>query len=162
MTSPNESSSSSPRKLVPQQELTADPNYVNPEEKLSGNAIDDYSRAMKKIVFSDDMKHLPYVPCARGALMYGIASGLGIGMIRYMAGGVRKAGNYAVGTFVFVALTSWKLCRSDREEDMATQRMIAEKYPERNARYAKSRYEAALAAKREEELKMKGEETKAG
>ena len=45
------------------------------------------------------------------------------------------------------------ICRRDRAEELRTMRMIVDKYPERNARAVKERYEAALAAKREDSSK---------
>jgi len=78
-------------------------------------------------------------------LMYGIASGTGIGALRFLNSGPKIAANWAVGTFVFVSCMSWMVCRRNRAEELSTMQMIIDKYPERHARYAKEQYQAARA-----------------
>ena len=75
---------------------------------------------------SQSAKHVTELPCARNALLAGIVSGAGMGVIRGMAAGKRScefaclcqystrffegpmiAGNWAVGTFALISLGSW-------------------------------------------------------
>jgi cytochrome c oxidase assembly protein subunit 20 len=53
------------------------------------------------------VKHISDIPCARGALMSGIASGAGIGVMRGLSAGVLLAGHWAIATFAVVSLGSW-------------------------------------------------------
>ncbi|KDQ09905.1 hypothetical protein BOTBODRAFT_36720, partial [Botryobasidium botryosum FD-172 SS1] len=104
-----------------------------------------WTEAVKKIQPVDDFRNLPQVPCARESLMYGIASAAGIGAIRFLNGGPRVAANWAVGTFVFISIASWEVCRRARDREQQTMRMIVEKYPQRNIRVAMQKAEEARA-----------------
>ncbi|KAG8862415.1 hypothetical protein FRB96_001485 [Tulasnella sp. 330] len=117
------------------------------QEKLTGNLSQDLPNAFKQVNVVEDFKRLPEIPCARNALMYGIASGSGIGCVRFMSAGPKRAANWAVGTFVFVSSVAWTICRRDRAKENQTMQAIIQQYPERHARVAKERALAAKAAK---------------
>lgn len=53
------------------------------------------------------VKNISDIPCARGALMSGIASGAGIGVMRGLSAGVLLAGHWAIATFAVVSIGSW-------------------------------------------------------
>ncbi|CAB3987465.1 cytochrome c oxidase 20 homolog [Paramuricea clavata] len=51
------------------------------------------------------------IPCARESLILGISSGLLVGAAVFLKTKVvRKACDYAVGTFAVLSLTSWEIC----------------------------------------------------
>ncbi|KAF8879091.1 hypothetical protein CPB84DRAFT_318580 [Gymnopilus junonius] len=55
----------------------------------------------------ESAKHVSDLPCARNALLAGIASGAGMGVIRGMTAGPMMAGHWAMGTFALISLGSW-------------------------------------------------------
>ncbi|KAG9026024.1 hypothetical protein FS837_004750 [Tulasnella sp. UAMH 9824] len=112
----------------------------------SGPSLQDYSKALKQVSVVDDFKRLPEIPCARNSLMYGIASGAGIGALRYLNAGPKPAANWAMGAFVFISCTSWAVCRRERAQELEVMQTMQRQYPERHARAAK---EKALGRKAE-------------
>ncbi|XP_028409711.1 cytochrome c oxidase assembly protein COX20, mitochondrial-like isoform X1 [Dendronephthya gigantea] len=55
------------------------------------------------------------IPCARESLLFGISSGLVIGSAVFIKTKiVRKACDYAVGTFAVLSFTSWEICSYQR------------------------------------------------
>ncbi|KAG9035612.1 hypothetical protein FRB95_011018 [Tulasnella sp. JGI-2019a] len=116
------------------------------QEKLTGNLSEDLPKALKQVNVVEDFERLPQIPCARNALMYGIASGAGIGCVRFMSAGPKRAANWAVGTFVFVSSVAWTICRRERAKENQTMQAIIQTYPERHARVARERALAAKAA----------------
>lgn len=111
-----------------------------------GHTLHDYSKALKQVSVVDDFKRLPEIPCARNSLMYGIASGAGIGALRYLNAGPKAAANWAMGAFVFISCTSWAVCRRERAQELEVMQTMQRQYPERHARAVKER---ALARKTE-------------
>ncbi|KAF4617354.1 hypothetical protein D9613_005824 [Agrocybe pediades] len=57
----------------------------------------------------ESAKHVSDLPCARNALLAGIASGTGMGFIRGLTAGPMMAGHWAMGTFVLISLGSWQV-----------------------------------------------------
>ncbi|OJT09424.1 hypothetical protein TRAPUB_14087 [Trametes pubescens] len=108
-------SGSSPKRIVHQVETT-------------GSYWGDLKEAFKRVSVRDDLAHINEIPCARNSLLSGIASGVGIGVIRGMSAsaylcsflsflaavrlngrvtGVLVASNWAVGSFMLISLGSW-------------------------------------------------------
>jgi len=84
-----------------------------PRQILStGNRWTDFKLAVQRISLWDDLTHLGEVPCARKSLLSGIASGVGIGVIRGINVGPFVASNWAIGTFLVVSVGTWQVCRS--------------------------------------------------
>ncbi|KAG6891519.1 hypothetical protein C0992_005053 [Termitomyces sp. T32_za158] len=92
--------------------------------------------------------HIGDVPCARNSLLGGIASGLGIGIVRamsacasYLVG--RKvfqteissaafvAGNWACATFVVISLGSFQICQNKLAKERESVTRIIESMPRR-------------------------------
>jgi cytochrome c oxidase assembly protein subunit 20 len=86
------------------------------------------------------------VPCARQSLLTGIASGAGIGAIRWLSAGAFVASNWAVGTFVVVSIGTWHICQKNLEtEHRKIQKVLVEHIPKRFAK--KQQEDVASAAK---------------
>ncbi|KAI0754710.1 hypothetical protein C8Q80DRAFT_1140492 [Daedaleopsis nitida] len=93
--SSSSSSSSSPTKRIVYQVET------------TGSIWGDVKEAFKRISPRDDLNRINEIPCARGSLLSGIASGVGIGVIRGMSSSVFVASNWAMGTFMLISLGTW-------------------------------------------------------
>ncbi|KZT32890.1 hypothetical protein SISSUDRAFT_973838, partial [Sistotremastrum suecicum HHB10207 ss-3] len=77
------------------------------------------------------LSNIGQIPCARSSLMSGIASGVAIGFIRGMTTTPFAAANWAVGTFAFVSLGTWEVCRASLRSEMAKIQAIKEEIPKR-------------------------------
>ncbi|KAJ6452552.1 hypothetical protein C8R47DRAFT_998069 [Mycena vitilis] len=75
--------------------------------------------------------HIGEVPCGRNSLLSGIASGVGIGFIRGISAKPIVAGNWAVGTFVLVSISSWWMCTKKIEDQQQLTRKAIENLPKR-------------------------------
>ncbi|KIO16233.1 hypothetical protein M407DRAFT_34114 [Tulasnella calospora MUT 4182] len=137
----------SPDSLLDNLAKTAEDASGKPNSSIPSNpSLQDYSKALKQVSVVDDFKRLPEIPCARNSLMYGIASGAGIGALRYLNAGPKAAANWAMGAFVFISCTSWAVCRRERGQELEVMQTMQRQYPERHARAAK---EKALARQAE-------------
>ncbi|KAJ1919316.1 hypothetical protein H4219_002078 [Mycoemilia scoparia] len=68
----------------------------------------------------DGFKNVAKLPCAREGLMYGIGTGFVAGVLRFIQkGNVMSAGNWAVGTFVAVAIIGKEACHFQRRHQHA-------------------------------------------
>ncbi|KIM46829.1 hypothetical protein M413DRAFT_440405 [Hebeloma cylindrosporum] len=76
-------------------------------------------------------KHVTELPCARNALLAGIVSGAGMGVIRGMAAGPLMAGNWAVGTFALISLGSWHICQKQFADERRKLAQVIEAMPKR-------------------------------
>ncbi|TCD64511.1 hypothetical protein EIP91_004007 [Steccherinum ochraceum] len=85
----------------------------------------------KNISIVDDFLKIGEIPCARGSLLNGIASGFGIGVIRGMSTPIMVASNWAVGTFVVISLGSWTICRNNMENERRRVQQVVEQMPKR-------------------------------
>ncbi|KAI0699919.1 hypothetical protein C8T65DRAFT_658584 [Cerioporus squamosus] len=116
--SPTSESSPSPSKrLVYQVETT-------------GSPWGDVKEAFKRIS-SDDLNKINEIPCARNSLLSGIASGVGIGVIRGLSSSAFVASNWAMGTFVLISLGSWTICQRNRAEERRRIQQVVEAIPKR-------------------------------
>ncbi|RPD62670.1 hypothetical protein L226DRAFT_532338 [Lentinus tigrinus ALCF2SS1-7] len=114
---PSSSSPSPSKRMVYQVETT-------------GSRWGDVKEAFKRIS-SDDMNRINEIPCARNSLLSGIASGVGIGVIRGMSSSVFVASNWAMGTFVLISLGSWTICQRNRMEERRRMQQVVEAIPKR-------------------------------
>ncbi|KAF8349539.1 hypothetical protein F5887DRAFT_878165 [Amanita rubescens] len=106
----------------------ADPNESNATvlpsrvPQPSGNLAQDVWQSVK---------HISDIPCARGALMSGIASGAGIGVMRGLSASVLLAGHWAIATFAVVSIGSWHICQARMANERRTVTKIMESAPRR-------------------------------
>ncbi|KAI0822050.1 hypothetical protein BC628DRAFT_1392128 [Trametes gibbosa] len=112
-------SSSSPKRIVYQVETT-------------GSYWSDFKEAVKRISVRDDLAHINEIPCARNSLLSGIASGVGIGVIRGMSASVFVASNWAVGSFMLISLGTWTICRRNMEAERRRMQSVMEAIPKRH------------------------------
>ncbi|KIL59040.1 hypothetical protein M378DRAFT_15072 [Amanita muscaria Koide BX008] len=87
---------------------------------------------------SKSVKHITDIPCARDALMNGIAGGAGIGFVRGLSAGPLVAGHWAMATFTLVSIGSWHICQkriADERKSIAT---VIESAPRRIKRSEES------------------------
>ncbi|KAM7186832.1 putative mitochondrial cytochrome c oxidase protein 20-like protein [Rhypophila sp. PSN 637] len=94
-------------------------------------------------------------PCARQGFMTGIAGGVGMLGIRFIAGSpAMKAANWGVGTFVGASVLGWEYCRFQRRKEFEKMKRVVEVYDHRQAEVAlekKMKMEEEQARKRLEE-----------
>ncbi|CAH0026282.1 unnamed protein product [Clonostachys rhizophaga] len=81
------------------------------ETKIGDDERPTISNAVAMIK-PDDFKNVASTPCARNALLTGIAGGFGLGGVRFVfSGKIGKAANWAVGTFVFASMGQYEYCQ---------------------------------------------------
>ncbi|KAF5319949.1 hypothetical protein D9611_011075 [Ephemerocybe angulata] len=78
-------------------------------------------------------RHITEVPCGRNSLLYGIAGGLGIGVIRGLSANPMVAGNWAVGSFALISLGSWHICQRAMADERKKVEQIIQGMPQRKA-----------------------------
>ncbi|KAJ3513494.1 hypothetical protein NLJ89_g2916 [Agrocybe chaxingu] len=76
-------------------------------------------------------KHVSDLPCARNALLAGIASGVGMGAIRGLSAGPMMAGHWAMATFTLVSLGSWHVCQKQFADERKKLARVIETMPKR-------------------------------
>lgn len=91
----------------------------------TGNFWHDAREAFKRISIADDFQRLGEMPCARNSLMSGIASGVGVGVIRIMSAGFLVGSHWAVGTFMVVSLARGLSAREIlKQSDVSSKRLL--------------------------------------
>jgi len=63
--------------------------------------------------------------------MSGIASGVGVGVIRIMGAGFLVGSHWAVGTFMVVSLGTWTICQRNIEAERRKFQRVVEEMPKR-------------------------------
>ncbi|ODN84329.1 hypothetical protein L202_00303 [Cryptococcus amylolentus CBS 6039] len=114
-------------------QITPEPQPLKPEERLTGNKLQDFKSAFGRIKPKNDLENLGKMPCARNSLLYGIAGGTGIGAVRFL--GSRRpwsAANWAVGSFLAITLFQWETCQRARRIELAQMKAIQDRYPHRH------------------------------
>ncbi|KZT09235.1 uncharacterized protein LAESUDRAFT_735510 [Laetiporus sulphureus 93-53] len=103
-------------------------------------------RSSKRIVYQTEttgsywgdvkeaVKRVGEIPCARSSLLSGIASGVGVGVIRGLSAGPFVASNWAVGTFVVISLGTWTVCQKSLHEERRRIQQVVEQIPKRYAK----------------------------
>ncbi|KAI0770138.1 hypothetical protein C8Q74DRAFT_1273600 [Fomes fomentarius] len=99
--------------------------------ETTGSLWGDMQEAFKRISPRDDVNRISEIPCARNSLLSGIASGVGIGVIRGMSTSVFVASNWAVGTFMLISLGTWTICQRNRTEERRRVQQVVEAIPKR-------------------------------
>ncbi|KAG2071313.1 hypothetical protein BDR04DRAFT_1098347 [Suillus decipiens] len=97
----------------------------------TGSFWQDAREAFKRVSVADDFQRLGEMPCARNSLMSGIASGVGVGVIRVMSAGFLVGSHWAVGTFMVVSLGTWTVCQRNIEAERRKLQKVVEEMPKR-------------------------------
>ncbi|KAH8998619.1 hypothetical protein EDB92DRAFT_1933018 [Lactarius akahatsu] len=92
------------------------------QTETTGNYWSDVREAFKRI---------GEIPCARNSLLSGIASGVGVGVIRGLSVRPFAASNWAMGTFMLVSLGTWTICQRNIQEERRRVQTIVEQLPRR-------------------------------
>ncbi|KAF8799026.1 hypothetical protein BYT27DRAFT_7177377 [Phlegmacium glaucopus] len=79
----------------------------------------------------ESAKHVTELPCARNALLAGIGSGAGVGVIRGITAGPMMAGHWAMATFTLVSLGSWHICQKRFADERRQVTQVIENIPKR-------------------------------
>ncbi|KAI9512376.1 hypothetical protein F5148DRAFT_973607 [Russula earlei] len=79
----------------------------------------------------DDLQRIGEIPCARNSLLSGIASGVGVGVIRGLSVRPFAASHWAVGTFMLVSLGTWSICQQNILEERRRVQTVVEQLPKR-------------------------------
>jgi len=87
--------------------------------------------AIKRVSPYDDMQRIGEIPCARNSLLSGIASGVGIGVIRGLSVRPLAASHWTVGTFMLVSLGTWTICQRNIVEEKLRVQTVVELLPKR-------------------------------
>jgi len=77
------------------------------------------------------MQRVGEIPCARNSLLSGIASGVGVGVIRGLSVHPLSASHWAVGTFMLVSLGTWTICQQKILEERQRVQTVVEQLPKR-------------------------------
>ncbi|KAI0357523.1 hypothetical protein OH77DRAFT_1399009 [Trametes cingulata] len=109
----------------------ASPKRIVYQVETTGSYWGDLKEAFKRISVRDDLSHINEIPCARNSLLSGIASGVGIGIIRGMSASVFVASNWAVGSFMLISLGTWTICQRNREAERRRVQQVVEAIPKR-------------------------------
>ncbi|KAF4577106.1 hypothetical protein EYR36_005093 [Pleurotus pulmonarius] len=80
----------------------------------------------------NSIRNIGQIPCARNSLLSGIASGVGIGVIRGLSAGPLVAGHWAMATFTVISLGSWHVCQRQIHREQQNVQKIIESIPQRS------------------------------
>jgi cytochrome c oxidase assembly protein subunit 20 len=85
----------------------------------------------------DDFMNVPNKPCSREGLMTGIATGAGIGGLRFVVNGKAKsAANWAVGFFILASTVSYEYCQYRRRAERNSMKRSIEIVHEKKREHA--------------------------
>ncbi|KAJ4170552.1 hypothetical protein NW754_006692 [Fusarium falciforme] len=108
----------------------------------STNSRPTISEAVSMIK-KDDFANVANTPCARQGFITGIASGAGIGGLRFvLRGNATSAANWAVGVFVLGSMASYEWCQYLRREERRQMKRHIEVVSENRREQAKKISEA--------------------
>jgi len=99
------------------------------QTETTGNYWSDVREAFKRLSPREDLQRVGEIPCARNSLLNGIASGVGVGVIRGLSVGPFAASNWAMGTFMLVSLGTWTICQQRIQEERRRVQTIVEQLP---------------------------------
>ncbi|KAF6828577.1 mitochondrial cytochrome c oxidase protein 20-like protein [Colletotrichum plurivorum] len=134
-----------------------------PEQQQHGG-IPSISEAVKTIK-TEDFLTVSQTPCARDGFLAGIASGAGLGALKYVfrarnldysheIGTPLKAANWAVGGFLMGSIASFEYCQYQRRQERVRMKRTVEVYQETMAE-KRAREAEALEKRRLEEEAVK-------
>ncbi|TFY78965.1 hypothetical protein EWM64_g5049 [Hericium alpestre] len=98
------------------------------QTETTGNKWSDLREAAKRLS-TDDLHRIGEIPCARNALLTGIASGVGVGVLRGLRATPFVASNWAMATFMAVSLGSWTVCQWNIEAERRKIQRVVEELP---------------------------------
>ncbi|KAH9002541.1 hypothetical protein EDB86DRAFT_3073711 [Lactarius hatsudake] len=101
------------------------------QTETTGNFWSDVREAFKRLSPREDLQRIGEIPCARNSLLSGIASGVGVGVIRGLSVRPFAASNWAMGTFMLVSLGTWTICQRNIQEERRRVQTIVEQLPTR-------------------------------
>ncbi|KAM5351816.1 hypothetical protein ACJ41O_004539 [Fusarium nematophilum] len=105
------------------------------------------------MIKKDDFANVANIPCARQGFLTGIASGAGIGGLRFvLRGNATSAANWAVGVFVLGSMASYEWCQYLRREERRQMKRHIEVVTENRKEQAKK-----IAEARQEHSKLVAE-----
>ncbi|KAJ1647727.1 hypothetical protein J3B02_003786 [Coemansia erecta] len=106
------------------------------DEQKPHRTISDVAKVAFMAHRWDDLANVLHEePCAREGLLYGIGTGVGVGVLRFIRTGRGiNAGNWAVGTFAVVAIVAKKLCHYQQMHQRAKTRTLLEMQSKVSAR----------------------------
>ncbi|KAI9465529.1 hypothetical protein BJY52DRAFT_1244516 [Lactarius psammicola] len=87
------------------------------QTETTGDYWSDVREAFKRLSPREDLQRVGEIPCARNSLLSGIASGVGVGVIRGLSVRPFAASNWAMGTFMLVSLGTWTICQRNIQEE---------------------------------------------
>jgi len=100
---------------------------------------------LKQISFFDDIRRIGEIPCARNSLLAGIASGVGVGVLRGINARLFVASNWAAATFTIVTLGTWNVCQNSIRREREQARIIVEGLAARSLKLKNTASEGAQA-----------------
>ncbi|EWG43067.1 hypothetical protein FVEG_04698 [Fusarium verticillioides 7600] len=110
------------------------------------------------MIKKDDFANVANTPCARQGFITGIASGAGVGGLRFvLKGNPGSAANWAVGMFVLGSMASYEWCQYLRREERRQMKRHVEVVSENRREQARKIQEA-----RREHDKLEAEKKAAG
>ncbi|RBQ75847.1 hypothetical protein FVER53590_04698 [Fusarium verticillioides] len=110
------------------------------------------------MIKKDDFANVANTPCARQGFITGIASGAGVGGLRFvLKGNPGSAANWAVGMFVLGSMASYEWCQYLRREERRQMKRHIEVVSENRREQARKIQEA-----RREHDKLEAEKKAAG
>jgi len=98
--------------------------------ETSGDTWTDVREATKRLSFSD-FSRISEMPCVRSSLLTGIASGVGVGIIRGVSARPFVASNWAMSTFLVISTGSWMLCQKAKRDEFTRIHRVMDSIPAR-------------------------------
>jgi len=114
---------------TPKADSSKKPIFVGKVE-TTGDYWSDLKEAFKRIEWSD-FARIGEMACIRSSLLTGIASGVGIGVIRGLSARPFVASNWAVGTFMVISTGSWTICQKAKRDEIRRLQHVVEGIPNR-------------------------------
>ena len=109
----------------------------------------------------DDFANVANTPCARNGLLTGIASGFGVGGLRFiLSGKIGKSTNWAAGFFVLGSVASYEYCQYLRRCERRQMKRHIEVINEGRKEQAKKRAEEKWEQHRTAEAERQAEAQK--
>ncbi|OLN96191.1 Cytochrome c oxidase protein 20, mitochondrial [Colletotrichum chlorophyti] len=129
-----------------------------PQEGGSAKGYPSIGEAVKSIKW-EDFLNITQIPCARDGFLTGIASGAGVGGLRYVWRGTPiKAAHWAVGGFMAGCTVAFEYCQYKRRQERIRMKRTVEVYQETLVEKKRRELEQL---KQEHEKKAEEEATKA-